>query len=254
MIAGFLVDGADAPDEGTSHIVLDSELGREIALFPQGNGRLRAYLCWQSGEDLRLQGEKDIARFIDESIKTGAPAECFAKATPAGPLATFDCADTWVNHPYKEGVALIGSAAASNDPSYGQGLSLTLRDVRVLRDQLLKSDDWDEAGNAYAAEHDRHYGIIHDSTLIIGQLFLKQGPAAEERRARVMPRIAEDPTLLPDHTVSGPDIAYDQTPLAASRLRRSDPTRCASSQAAKPLEEIGEEKSDPFSNFPGIEG
>jgi len=220
MIAGLLVDGAAAPSEDTSHIVLDSQLGREIALFPQGNGRLRAYLCWQVGEDFRLQGERDVARFIDESVRTGAPADCFANATAAGPLATFDCADTWVDHPYKEGVTLVGAAAASNDPSYGQGLSLTLRDVRTLRDRLIESDDWDEAADAYASEHDRYYGVIHDSTRIVGKLFLEQGPKAEERRARVLPLLADDSTLLPDHTISGPDVAYDRGPI--SRLLGED--------------------------------
>ena len=38
-----------------------------------------------------------------------------------GPLATFDRADTWVEHPYKEGVVLVGDAAATTDPTYGQG-------------------------------------------------------------------------------------------------------------------------------------
>jgi 2-polyprenyl-6-methoxyphenol hydroxylase-like FAD-dependent oxidoreductase len=43
-------------------------------------------------------------------------------------------------HPYRRGVALVGDAAAVSDPSWGQGLSMTLRDVRVLRDQLLASE------------------------------------------------------------------------------------------------------------------
>lgn len=45
---------------------------------------------------------------------------------------------------------LIGDAAASSDPSWGQGLGLTVRDVRVLRDHLLSRENWDEAGHAYA--------------------------------------------------------------------------------------------------------
>jgi menaquinone-9 beta-reductase len=34
-------------------------------------------------------------------------------------------------------MALIGDAAAASDPSWGEGLSLTLRDVRLLRDSLI---------------------------------------------------------------------------------------------------------------------
>jgi hypothetical protein len=53
-----------------------------------------------------------------------------------------------------------GDAAAASDPTWAQGLSLTLRDVRVLRDQLLMNDDW-EAAHAYATEHDQYYGALH---------------------------------------------------------------------------------------------
>jgi menaquinone-9 beta-reductase len=49
----------------------------------------------------------------------------------AGPLASFEGADVWVDQPYKNGVALIGDAAAANDPCFGCGLSLTLR-IRFL--------------------------------------------------------------------------------------------------------------------------
>lgn len=155
-----------------------------MALFPQGGGRLRAYLIYQGSEQDRFQGEKDVPRFIDESVKVGAPKECYDGAVPNGPLATFDVADRWVAHPYREGVVLVGDGAASNDPSYGEGLSLTVRDVRVLRDHLLGDEDWDSAGHAYAEEHDRYYGVIHDVTRWFTQFFLEQGAAAEARRAR----------------------------------------------------------------------
>lgn len=38
---------------------------------------------------------------------------------------------------------------------------LTLRDVRVLRDCLLATDDWHAAAHAYAQQHDRYYGALH---------------------------------------------------------------------------------------------
>ena len=76
-------------------------------------------------------------------MKPYAPARWYAGARAIGPLATFDGAETWVEHPYKAGVALIGDAADASDPTWGQGLSLTVRDVRVLRDQLLAHEDWE---------------------------------------------------------------------------------------------------------------
>jgi 2-polyprenyl-6-methoxyphenol hydroxylase-like FAD-dependent oxidoreductase len=59
------------------------------------------------------------------------------------------------------GVVLVGDASATSDPSWGCGLSLTLRDVRVLRDCLLATDDWHAAAHAYAQRHDRYYGALH---------------------------------------------------------------------------------------------
>src|SRR5947208_10185338 len=126
-----------------------------------------------------MSGDREVPRFIEESVKTGMPAEYFEGATSAGPLATFDGADSWVDHPYRNGVALIGDAAATSDPTWGQGMSLTLRDVRVLSDALGAGHDWDEAAHAYAAEHDRYYEIIHRSDGWAAQVFMDVGAESD---------------------------------------------------------------------------
>ena len=77
--------------------------------------------------------------------------------------------------------------------------------MRVLRDKLLNSDNWNEAADSYAAEHDRHYGVIHQSTECFG-LFYEVGPSADELRARALPLIAQDSTRMFDHITSGPDL------------------------------------------------
>jgi 2-polyprenyl-6-methoxyphenol hydroxylase-like FAD-dependent oxidoreductase len=206
LLAGLLIDDCPAAEDA-SHVVLNPGLGRGSLLFPQGRGRVRTYLVLRDGED-RFQGEKDVPRYIEESIQAGARPEHFEGARPAGPLATFDGADTWAEHPYREGVALVGDAAAANDPSFGEGLSLTLRDVRVLRDHLLETDDWESAAHGYADEHDRHYGVIQEATGWVGELFLEPGADADARRARALPLIAQDPTRMPDHVFSGPDLPF----------------------------------------------
>jgi 2-polyprenyl-6-methoxyphenol hydroxylase-like FAD-dependent oxidoreductase len=129
----------------------------------------------------------------------------------AGPLATFDGTDTWVEHPYRDGVVLVGDAAAANDPSYGQGLSLAARDARVLRDCLLSYPDWGKGGHAYAEEHDRYYGALHKATGWFGQLFHEVGPEADVRRARAFPRIAQDTSRIPDVLQSGPEVPLTET-------------------------------------------
>jgi menaquinone-9 beta-reductase len=174
-----------------------------------GMGRIRAYTMYLKDGNPRLHGERDLPRFVEESSKA-SPAEWYSGVKAAGPLATFDGTDTWVEHPYKDGVALAGDAAAANDPAYGQGLSLTARDVRVLRDCLLSYTDWNEAGHAYAEEHDRYYGAVHRATGWYGQLFHEVGSEADARRARAFPLIAEDISRIPDVLQSGPDVPLDE--------------------------------------------
>ena len=209
LVAGVLFEGMPAAPEDTSYFAVKPEIGQMAILFPQGGARVRAYVIWPADTGRRLQGEGDIPRFMAESVRAGIPAEFFAQAKANGPLATFDGADTWVEHPYREGVALIGDAAAASDPSFGEGLSLTVRDTRVLRDRLLSHDDWEAAGHAYAEERTRYYHILHTCTEWFGQMFYELGPEAEARRAKAMPLIAQDETRIPDHLFCGPDLPLD---------------------------------------------
>jgi 2-polyprenyl-6-methoxyphenol hydroxylase-like FAD-dependent oxidoreductase len=208
LIAGVLLDNVTMPDD-TGLIYLNPARSLGAYLFPQGRGRARAYAAYPASAGHRVQGERDLAQFIETSVDAGAPAALFEDVTAAGPLASFDAADTWVPHPYAGGIALVGDAASSNDPSWGQGLSLMMRDVRMLRDALLDAADWDEAGHAYAREHDRYYGVIHDVTRAFNQMFLSSGAQADACRARALPAIAQDPMRSPDHLFSGPDLPWN---------------------------------------------
>ena len=115
-----------------------------------------------------------------------------------------------MEHPYSNGIALIGDAVAASDPTWGQGLSLTLRDVRVLRDALISNEDWDNAGHAYAVEHDRYYGRVHVWEDLLTELFFGTSAEADARRAKALPLIGEDPTRVPDHIFSGPELPLDE--------------------------------------------
>jgi 2-polyprenyl-6-methoxyphenol hydroxylase-like FAD-dependent oxidoreductase len=107
-------------------------------------------------------------------------------------------------------VALIGDAAACSDPTYGKGLSLTARDVRVLRDMLLRTADWDEAGHAFAETHDRYFGALHTLESWLTQMLMTTGPDADALRARALPLWQTDPSRVPD-SYSGPDWILDET-------------------------------------------
>jgi len=148
--AGLMFEEMSMSD-GTFIVTLNPGVQRMAFLFPQGKGRARGYVVYGSHEMSRLQGMSDAGRFIDESVRSGLPQEFFNGARPVGPLASFDMTETWVEHPYRDGLALIGDAAGSTDPTWGQGLSLTMRDARVLAECLNGSKDFDAAGHAWFA-------------------------------------------------------------------------------------------------------
>src|SRR5262249_23938984 len=101
VISGVLFEEMFTPREGTTYFVVRPDSGQGFPLCPQGGGRVRAYLVQIKATGVRLQGAADLPRFIEESNRSGAPAEWYAGAKAGGPLATFDGADTWVEHPYK---------------------------------------------------------------------------------------------------------------------------------------------------------
>ena len=210
LFAGVLLENVPVtPDTWIE--VMQPDLGQLVFFASVGHGRVRAYFGYPKDGHRRFQGEADLPRFITESVRTGAGADLFANARAIGPLATFEADDVWVEYPYKAGVALIGDAAATCDPTFGQGLSLTLRSVRLLRDQLLKHEDWDVAGQVYAEEHRRHYYVIHTIEDWLRTLFLETGPEAEARRAKAFPLHAEDSSRMPDLFGLGPDTPISET-------------------------------------------
>jgi 2-polyprenyl-6-methoxyphenol hydroxylase-like FAD-dependent oxidoreductase len=210
-IAGVLFDAMPRPPEDTSYITYNTKVDLEALLFPQGHGRVRAYLVYNKDAPYRLHGATHLPRFMEASVQAGVPAEWYAGVEPRGPLASYSGAATWVEHPYRDGVVLVGDAAGTSDPTYGQGLSLTLRDVRVLCDYLLSHEDWEAAGRAYAREHDRYFGVVHTAEGWFTEMFHEIGPAADARRAQALPLMAQDPTRRPDVTLSGPDCVLDET-------------------------------------------
>jgi 2-polyprenyl-6-methoxyphenol hydroxylase-like FAD-dependent oxidoreductase len=209
-LAGVLIEDTSAPRE-YSIAAFNPFTSRLALMFPQGDGRARFYFGARSTEP-GMAGAKDIPRFIEESVKAGMPQEYFDGAKTAGPLATFSGAESWVERPYRDGVALIGDAAAQSDQTWGQGMAMTLRDVRILRDALLASDDWDAAGDAYATEHSRQFDALRTVESWFTALFMEPGPDADARRAKALAPLAMDQTRLHDAFFSGPDYApVDET-------------------------------------------
>jgi 2-polyprenyl-6-methoxyphenol hydroxylase-like FAD-dependent oxidoreductase len=83
-----------------------------------------------------------------------------------------------VEHPYRDGEALVGDAAASTDPTYGQGFSFALRAARVLRDELTNNSDWEVAGHRYAEQNQRNFHACHVVEGWLRALFQDRSPEA----------------------------------------------------------------------------
>ena len=208
LLAGVLFEGV-AVAEDTSVMLVNPTIGQIAYFFPQCGKRVRAYCALPLAAGRRLQGSSDIGDFVRECVRSGAAAAAYADAKPIGPLATFESTANWVDLPYQEGITLVGDAAGTSDPVWGQGLSLTLRDARVLSDHLLSSDDWDAACQAYAKDHQHYFDTIHNVESWSSDLFIQTGAWADAARARALPLLAADPARVPDHLLSGPDLPCD---------------------------------------------
>jgi len=201
-IAGTLLQNCDVPEDSV-HLAFGP--GFATFLAPLGGRRARSYFIYPVVAGRRgLTGSAKVPEFIDSVLSTGVPQSWFAEAQSMGPLAEFEGADKWVPSPAKNGVALIGDAAASSDPSWGCGLSLTVTDVEHLSAALCEEDDWKKALARYASEHDEYYGALHRIHLWMTELIWTQGPEADERRGRVFPRMSADPSGFPDSIGLGP--------------------------------------------------
>lgn len=215
QFAGVQLTGVRWRDD-LAPFLFNPELGMAVAMVPQTRGRWRSYLGYPTagsadGTSVNLQGENQLRTFVAESARAVPQmADAYARVESIGPLASFDVSESWVVHPYRDGVALLGDAAATSDPTFGQGMATALRSVRVLSDRLLGNSDWDQVGNEYAREHQRYFQNTHK--VCCWMRTLMQDPSRESAalRQKAMPKIAEDQTRVPDHVLSGPDLPADE--------------------------------------------
>ena len=135
-ITGLLVDGlAEIPDEQD---VLVGDSDQMLLMFHQGGGRARLYVCMGRSGQRRFAGPDGAAQFLAAWTAGCYPLSgLVAAGIPAGPCATYPGDDTWTDTPFADGVVLVGDAAGHNDPITGQGLSIALRDARIVRDLIL---------------------------------------------------------------------------------------------------------------------
>ena len=207
-LSGLLVDDLDWPD-GTE--VIGAEGSLMYLAFPQGNGRVRLYLGLPNSARSTFTGPSGPANFINAFRFDSLPgSEHVSRATVAGPCAAYPGDDTWTDEPFAEGVVLVGDAAGYSDPTIGQGLSIAMRDVRLVADALLGTTDWGPGLFAsYAEERRERMRRLRASAELIGRLHVIDDPDACAIRRRAFPKAMSDPALLMLMVapIAGPDLA-----------------------------------------------
>jgi len=221
-IAGLLLEGLDGVPEND---VLCGEGDRLFVLFFQGNGRARAYVAPGLSGQHRFSGPDGTKEFLAAcDLKCYPWSEQVVNATPIGPCATYPGDDTWTDTPYADGVVLVGDAAGHNDPVVGQGLSIALRDARIVRDLVLNGARTSDAFASYGAERVARMERLRFVADVIAVAQAEDADNRPARRAFVLERMAsfdqEIMTILMG-AFGGPENIPDEAldPALLDRIR-----------------------------------
>jgi len=213
--AGFQLRGI-SEDPASVHFFLDDAKGFASIVLETAPGNHRAYLVFHRNVLAhRPSGARDYGVMLEEFRKLGFPTEWLQHAEPHGILASFDGAHRWVEKASRAGVALIGDAAASSDPAWGNGLSRSLRSVRLLRDRLLSDGNWANASEAYAEDHLKDFLLLRRLERVSAELYFSLGAKALARRNRAWELMEKEPELAIRVSIYGPD-----NPLSDQDLHR----------------------------------
>jgi 2-polyprenyl-6-methoxyphenol hydroxylase-like FAD-dependent oxidoreductase len=203
-ITGGLVEGA-----GLRPHIDAYGTGRDVNFysFPQGRDRSRVYLAHFDVH--RYAGQHGAARFLSDLQQCASPDVAgLAHGRLVTPIATHESVDTWTDAAHAPGVVLVGDAAGYNDPIVGQGLSLTMADVRDVSEALL-CGAWPLPDFAPYSDRrrDRH-AKQRISSRTSAEMLCAFGPEADARRLRALPLLATDELigLIVGVLFAGPDI------------------------------------------------
>jgi 2-polyprenyl-6-methoxyphenol hydroxylase-like FAD-dependent oxidoreductase len=206
-LSGLLVDDFEWPAENQ---VIGAEGALMYLIFPQAAGRARLYLGLPNSERGRFTGPSGVANFVETFRFDSLPgSERVSAATVAGPCAAYPGDDTWTDEPFAAGVVLVGDAAGYSDPTIGQGLSIAMRDVRMVSEAMLASADWTpDVFKPYAEERRECMKRLRISAELVGRLHVIETPDATEIRKHAFPKTLSDPTLfmLIGATFFGPEV------------------------------------------------
>ncbi|HIG43126.1 MAG: FAD-dependent monooxygenase [bacterium] len=195
LIAGLLID--DAHDWPADLQSIGKVGDIHYLIFPQGDGKVRLYVDYDLADRSRFAGESGAAEMLKAFDMACVPnSKAIANATPIGPCRSNPSQDAWVDNPWVQGVVLIGDAAGYNDPILGQGLSVTLRDARMVAEILSQQHQWStEIFLPYGHERKERLRRLRLTAQFATQMNARFGKEAEATRARARKRINENPEL-----------------------------------------------------------
>jgi 2-polyprenyl-6-methoxyphenol hydroxylase-like FAD-dependent oxidoreductase len=225
FFAGLLVEGAD--EWPTDIETMGTEGDVQFFVFPQAPGRARLYLSYAIEQKSRFAGNGNEQKFLEAfRLKSVPNSESIAKARIAGPCHSIPNQSTWTERPVRPGLVLLGDAAGYNDPIVGQGLSISMRDIRVVSELLLGSDKWDEALlEPYVEERAERMRRLRVAATMDSVVHAEFGPEATARKLRLMKATQADPTLglARAGVMLGPEMipAEAFTEEALERVRRA---------------------------------
>ena len=192
---GLLVEGLD---EWPGHVTsIGTEGDLLYFVFPRAGARARLYLLHDTAQKGRFSGPGRQARFLEAFQFRCIPnSQMFARVTPSESCAFYPMNDSWTDCPVVPGAVLIGDAAGWSDPVIGQGLSIALRDARMVWDILRSSPEWPpEAFGPYIREREVRMARLRVSGQVrttINMTFSERGAERRKAYARAWPK---DPVL-----------------------------------------------------------
>jgi 2-polyprenyl-6-methoxyphenol hydroxylase-like FAD-dependent oxidoreductase len=218
--SGMLIEGADDWPEGFEAIGTEGDV--HYLVFPRPGGVVRLYLWFDIAQQRRFTGPDRQREFLDAFRLGSLPgSDTITNGRPAGPCATYPSTDTWTDTPFVDGVVFIGDAAGWNDPIIGQGLSIAMRDVRIVSDLMLSNDDWSAATfEPYAHERSDRMRRVRLSAQVSTDVRCGFDERGRNRRRAAAEQLFADPLLLAPMlaTLAGPESApaeaYDDDNIA----------------------------------------
>ena len=195
LLAGLLIEGAHGWPEDLQSVGKVGDI--HYLVFPQGSGRVRLYADYAYAGRARFTGPDGAQEMLALFNMPQVPhSEIIANARPAGPCKSWPSQDAWVDVPCNQGAVLIGDAAGYNDPIMGQGMSVTLRDVRTVGEILIGGSDWSvDRFRPYVEERRERMRRLRYAASFVTTLMARFGEVDVQRRIRAMTLFAEQPEL-----------------------------------------------------------